>query len=177
LSHKKSRPFSKKSGRTQVSAPTKEGASRESKETPVEEEKSIEEQIKDSEAKVEEHYDRLLRVTAEFDNYKKRMEREMNEFRKYANESIVKDVLPTIDNLQRALSTSSEKNENTSESIREGVDMTLKGLLGTLENTVSSPLNLWESPLIPIFITRSCRKNLSDTPKTRSLRSFRKDTP
>jgi molecular chaperone GrpE len=151
LSHRKRRTFSNKSDRTQVSQPAKERASKESKEIPVEGEKSIEERIKISEAKVEEHYDRLLRMTAEFDNYKKRMEREMNEFRKYANESIVKDVLPTIDNLQRALSTSSEKNENTSESIREGVNMTLKGLLDTLEKHGVVPIESLGKPFDPNF--------------------------
>jgi molecular chaperone GrpE len=134
-----------------VSQAAKEGVSEQSKDAPVEEEKSVEEKIKASETKVEEHYNRLLRVTAEFENYRKRMEREMNEFRKYANESIVKDVLPTLDNLQRALSTSSGKDENTAESIREGVDMTLKGLLDTLEKHGVVPIESLGKPFDPNF--------------------------
>ena len=150
MSHKKRSPLSGKYSRTQVSQPAKEGATEKSK-APVEEEKSVEEKIKASEAKVEEHYNRLLRVTAEFENYRKRMEREMNEFRKYANESIVKDVLPTIDNLQRALSTSSGKDKNNTESIREGVDMTLKGLLDALERHGVVPIESLGKPFDPNF--------------------------
>ncbi|MCJ7831463.1 MAG: nucleotide exchange factor GrpE, partial [Dehalococcoidia bacterium] len=53
---------------------------------------------------VERLQDRLLRLQAEFDNYKKRMAREKAEFLKFAHEGLVLDFLPILDNLERALS-------------------------------------------------------------------------
>lgn len=92
----------------------------------------LDERLKAAEAKAEENYDRLLRVTAEFENYKKRMGREMNEFRKFATESLIKDLLPVVDNLEMAIQTPYEGDEKSFRNIRDGVEMTLKGLLDTL---------------------------------------------
>ena len=48
----------------------------------------------------------FLRLSAEFDNFKKRTSREMNEFRKFANETIITELLPVVDNLERAIESS-----------------------------------------------------------------------
>ena len=56
---------------------------------------------KSQEAK--ENYDRLLRLAAEVDNLKKRQEREIAEVRQFANENLIKELLPVLDNLERAL--------------------------------------------------------------------------
>ena len=49
----------------------------------------LSEKLKSKELEVQEHYDRLLRVSAEFENYKKRATREMEDFRKYSNQSFI----------------------------------------------------------------------------------------
>ena len=87
-----------------------------------------------AEAKQEasDYYDRLLRLSAEFENYKKRSSRELADFRKFANEQIIKDLLGVIDNLERALASASGQ-EGSADSIAEGVDMTLKEILKILE--------------------------------------------
>ena len=79
-----------------------------------------------------ETHDRLLRVSAEFENYKKRATREMNDFRKFANESFIKAMLPVIDNLDRAIE-SSNNEKHADSSMVEGVNMTLKEILKVLE--------------------------------------------
>lgn len=79
-----------------------------------------------------EYYDRLLRLSAEFENYKKRASRELSDFRKFANEAIIKDLLGVIDNLERAL-TSAVDQEGSVGSIAEGVELTLKEILKILE--------------------------------------------
>ena len=76
-------------------------------------------------------HDRLLRATAEFDNYKKRSERELSEFRKFANERLIKDLLPVMDNLERAVESSTDDSANSG--ILEGVEMTLKEIYKVLE--------------------------------------------
>lgn len=76
-------------------------------------------------------HDRLLRATAEFDNFKKRSERELGEFRKFANERLIKDLLPVMDNLERAIESSTDDAANSG--IIEGVEMTLKEIYKVLE--------------------------------------------
>ncbi len=76
-------------------------------------------------------HDRLLRATAEFDNYKKRSERELGEFRKFANERLIKDLLPVMDNLERAVESSA--NDTANSGIIEGVEMTLTEIYKVLE--------------------------------------------
>ncbi|MBI4826943.1 MAG: nucleotide exchange factor GrpE [Nitrospirae bacterium] len=69
---------------------------------------------------------KYLRLYAEFENYKKFSERTKQESLKYANDSIMKDLLPVIDHLELAL-THSSNNEN-SKSLSEGIILTLKEL-------------------------------------------------
>ena len=77
--------------------------------------------------------DQFLRIAAEFENYKKRAGREYDEFKKYSNASIVKALLPSIDNLERALSASPSTAE-TSSAIIDGVRMVLSDMLKVFES-------------------------------------------
>ena len=135
-------------GQSEASEELKAGAPKKEKKG-FEKKKKLEGQIAEAEAKAQESYDRLLRVTAEFENYKKRMEREMNDFRKYANESLVKDILPTVDNLERALATSEGENMDAAGGIRDGVKMTLQGLLDCLKRHGVAPVDALDKPFDP----------------------------
>ena len=94
--------------------------------------KEMEEKVESLEKEAKETHDRLLRVSAEFENYKKRAAREMNDFRKFANESFVKAMLPVIDNLDRAIESLNNAKQADS-SMVEGVNITLKEILKVLE--------------------------------------------
>jgi molecular chaperone GrpE len=54
-------------------------------------------------SKADEYYDKMLRVSADFDNYRKRMARERSETIRLANESLIVKLLPVIDHLEAAL--------------------------------------------------------------------------
>ena len=98
-----------------------------------EKEKEIEElkkKLEEKEKEAKEHYDRLLRVAADFDNYKKRAAREKEEWTKFANEDLIKAILPFIDNLERAIN-HAEKVEDAGVLI-EGVRLTIQQLLQAL---------------------------------------------
>ncbi|OEU46451.1 MAG: nucleotide exchange factor GrpE [Desulfobacterales bacterium S3730MH5] len=112
---------------------------------------SLKERLEAAEKKAESNYERLLRMTAEFENYKKRSEREMNDFRKFANESLIKEILPVVDNLERALDTRNETNSDALEGIREGVEMTLKGLKDSLKKFGVAPMDALGKPFDPNF--------------------------
>ena len=94
--------------------------------------KDLETKIESAEQEAKESHDRLLRVSAEFENYKKRSQREVAEFRKYANESLINTLLPLVDNLERAINSSSDddaSNRNLIDGVVDGVEMTLKETL------------------------------------------------
>ncbi len=75
------------------------------KEAPVEEEKPSEEAdpVAEAEAKAEKYLDMARRLQADFDNYRKRTERDNAKFRKFACSSIITDLLTVVDDLDRAL--------------------------------------------------------------------------
>ena len=72
--------------------------------------------------------DRLLRLTAEYDNYRKRTAKEKEGIYTDACADVLKEVLPVADNLERALAV-----EGNVEDIKKGVEMTIKGFLNALE--------------------------------------------
>lgn len=101
--------------------------------------KEMEEKVESLKNEAAESHDRLLRLAAEFENYKKRSAREMNDFRKFANESFVKAMLPVVDNLDRAIeSSSNDKHANSS--VVEGVNMTLREILKVFEQYGIKPI-------------------------------------
>ena len=81
--------------------------------------RELEAKLEAKEKEAEETYDRLLRASAEFDNFKKRSSREMEEFRKYANQSLLKEMLSVVDNLELAISSSNE-DKKTDKNLIEG---------------------------------------------------------
>lgn len=75
--------------------------------------------------------DLYIRSQAEIDNLKKRYQKEQQGLIKFANESLIKRLLPVVDNLEKAITHSQD--EDSIEAIREGVDLTLKGLMDILQ--------------------------------------------
>jgi len=94
--------------------------------------KEIQAELETAKLEAKENYDRFLRVTAEFENYKKRSTREMDDFRKYANQSLIKEMLAVVDNLERALN-SSNGNSSIDKCMADGVNLTLKEILKVFE--------------------------------------------
>ena len=74
--------------------------------------------------------DRLLRLAADFDNYKKRAAREREEYVTHANERLVKELLPILDDLERALTAATEHQEAA---LEEGVALVHRSLASLLE--------------------------------------------
>ncbi|MHC1724659.1 MAG: nucleotide exchange factor GrpE [Syntrophobacteraceae bacterium] len=83
--------------------------------------------------------DRILRLAADLDNTRKRLEREKSEGISYANESFMRELIPVIDNLERAIE-HGEKEEGC-EGILEGVRMTLKSFLDVLAKFGVAPFD------------------------------------
>jgi molecular chaperone GrpE len=96
--------------------------------------------------------DKLLRVAADFDNFKKRMERERALIMKYAGEHILREMLSVVDNLERALGHGKGKRaeaEKNLASLFEGVQLTLKSLKNSLEKFEVKPIESVGLPFDP----------------------------
>jgi len=91
---------------------------------------NLREQLSAKEQKAKENYDRYVRQIAETENFKKRNARERDEAIRFANEMLLKDLLPVIDNLERAV-THAASGEN-GKTLVEGVEMILKGFVDAL---------------------------------------------
>jgi molecular chaperone GrpE len=110
--------------------PEQEPVSEMSEATPEERIAQLEEQlaVKDQEAK--ENWDKLLRERADLENYRKRASREKEELLNYGIKSLIEEVLPVVDNLERALD---HANEDGLPALMEGVKMTHTLLLTALK--------------------------------------------
>jgi molecular chaperone GrpE len=75
--------------------------------------------------------DKYLRLAAEFENYKRRSQRDQSDTLRFANEKILKELLPTIDNLERALQCAQEQSTNI-DALLQGVQLTHKQFIDTL---------------------------------------------
>lgn len=117
--------MSKKKNEKPTEEELKEEVKTQNEET-AEEEKSEENPL---EKELKDVKEQLLRVTAEYANFRKRSEKEKNESFSYATSKAVGEILPAIDNLERALSNEHEDFE----AMKKGVQMTYDGLMGALE--------------------------------------------
>ena len=79
-----------------------------------------------------ENMDKFMRASADLENYKKRTAREMDDLRKYANQSLVKDLLPVLDNLELAVK-SSKEGKDGDEHLLDGVELIHKEILKIFE--------------------------------------------
>src|SRR5262249_4116207 len=86
----------------------------------------------------DDYYDRLLRKTAEFDNYRKRTERERIQLSEAAAADLLTELLPLVDDLERALK--AEAGTDTGEGIRKGVELIHKRLLEVLRKRGVTPI-------------------------------------
>jgi molecular chaperone GrpE len=85
-----------------------------------------------------EQHDQLLRLAAEFENYKKRVQKEKSDLIKFGNDSLLKAVLPILDNLERAIDHGKQMNKNGP--LLQGVEIILRQFLTILERFGVKPV-------------------------------------
>jgi len=81
------------------------------------------EELKDRAAKADENWERLLRTTADFENFKKRVTREKQEAIRYANEGLLQKLVPVLDNFDMALSAAQTEQTEAAQSLQTGINM------------------------------------------------------
>lgn len=100
-------------------------------------------------ALAEENNQRLLRAQADFDNFRKRTQKEKEELAKYASMKLIDQLLPVVDNFERALQAGQDNPEMSSFS--KGVDMIFRQLLQVLEQEGLQAMNAVGQPFNPEF--------------------------
>jgi molecular chaperone GrpE len=85
---------------------------------------ALKKKLEEKEKEAKENYDRFLRMAADFENFKKRAAKEKEDYLKFANEDLIKAILPFVDNLERAVN-HAEKVQDTGVMI-EGVRLTIQ---------------------------------------------------
>ena len=88
----------------------------------------------------QDNYEKFLRVYAELENYKKRVERERADSLRHVREELIRDILPFIDNLRRAVGHAASEADNDPKALVEGVDLTLRELMRVLEKYGLEPI-------------------------------------
>ena len=124
------------------------------------------------EDKLSEAQERVLRTAADAENFKKRLQREKEEQTRYANESLMRELLPVIDNLERALEHSEAGADQGG--LLEGLNMTLKGLLDTLTRFGCTPVEAAGKPFDPNFHEAVSQEESADHEPNTVLRELQK---
>ncbi len=120
----------------------------------------------------QENYDRLLRVSAEFDNFKKRTNRQMEDIRKFANEELLKELLNVVDNLERAIEAAQDNSADSA--LLEGINLTLSGVRKILERFKVQPVPALGEPFDPNYHQAMMQEESEDHPPNTVIRELQK---
>lgn len=120
---------------------------------PAEESRDLEKELAAAQEESAELRDRMLRMAAELENFKKRIERERAAALKYSGEQIFREILPVVDNLERAIAHCDEVEgadvETSFAALLQGVQLTLKSLVSTLEKFEVKAISAVGEPFDP----------------------------
>ncbi len=135
--------------------------------------KEFEDRLECAEKETKQNYDNFLRASAELENFKKRSSREMNDLRKYANEALLRELLPIVDNLERAISSSSN-DEQAENGVVEGVGMTLKEILKVFKKFSVKPIEAVGNQFDPAFHQAIQQAEADNHPENTVIQEFQK---
>lgn len=133
--------------------------------------KELEKQLLEAQAQVQEYYGLLQRLQADFENYKKRIQKEREEFSRLVTESFLMNLLPVMDNFERALMSFDRASP---EDVRTGVQLIYNQLAEFLEKTGVKPLDTAGSLFDPERHEALVREETSDCPDGLILEEFQK---
>lgn len=132
-------------------------------------------ELKDRAAKADEHWDRLLRTTADFDNFKKRAAREKQDAIKFANESLLQKLIPVLDNFDMALAAAQTSAKGDAvQSLQTGVNMIYQQLKAALTEAGLEELDAADKPFDPNVHEAVSQKETAEVPEGQVVQQLRK---
>ena len=132
------------------------------------------EELKSRAAKADENWERLLRTTADFDNFKKRAAREKIESAQYATFSLLQKVLPVLDNFEMALAAALNAEGNKLASFQSGVVMIQQQLKSVLLESGLEEIDAAGKPFDPNFHEAVSEQESADVAEGHVLQQLRK---
>ncbi len=132
------------------------------------------EELKTRAAKADENWERLLRTTADFDNFKKRAAREKIEAAQYASFAMLQKVLPVLDNFEMALAAAQNAQGDKLAGLQSGVQMIQQQLKNVLVETGLEEIDASGQPFDPNFHEAVSEQESTEIPEGKVLQQLRK---
>lgn len=131
-------------------------------------------ELKKQATRASESWERLLRTTADFDNFKKRAAREKQEAIKYANESLMQKLVPVLDSLDMALTAAQSAGPDSGQSLQSGVNMVMQQLKSALAEAGLEEVNALGQPFDPNFHEALAQQETPEVPEGQVVHQHRK---
>ena len=125
-------------------------------------------------AKAEEHWDRFIRQTADFENFKKRAARERQDAAKAATESLLAKLIPVLDNFEMALAAANSTQAPSVESLKTGVTMIYSQFKSAVADTGLEEIDATGQPFDPNFHEAVSQADSTEIPEGHVLQQLRK---
>jgi molecular chaperone GrpE len=132
----------------------------------------LQRQLEEKTKEAQENYDRYLRLAAEMENLKKRAEREKADLLQFANENLIKELLPVVDNLELALQHG--RQAETPAPFLEGLEMVHQGFLKALARFGVTPLEAVGQAFDPAFHNAVMQEAAPEAPDCSVLKELQK---
>ena len=124
--------------------------------------------------KADAHWDRYVRLNAEFDNFKKRAARERLEAIKYANEALMERLIPSLDHFEMAMLAVEHAKENSLDSIKMGIEMVHSQLKATLKESGLEEIDALGKCFDPAWHEAVSQKETSEVAEGQVIEQARK---
>jgi molecular chaperone GrpE len=131
-------------------------------------------ELKERAAKADDHWDRLLRATADFDNFKKRAAREKQEAIRYANEGLLEKLVPVLDNFEMALAAAQTSPAEAGQSLQAGVAMIHQQLRNALTEVGLEEVDASGQAFDPNWHEAVAQKETTEAPEGQVIQQLRK---
>jgi molecular chaperone GrpE len=131
-------------------------------------------ELKERAAKAEEHWERLLRTTADFENFKKRAAREKQEAIKFANEGLLEKLIPVLDNFDMAFSATQTSQVEEAQSLQTGISMIYQQLKRALTEIGLEEVDATGKPFDPNLHEAVSQKETTEVPEGQVVQQLRK---
>jgi molecular chaperone GrpE len=140
--------------------------------TPPADMAQLPQQLEEKAKEAQENYDRALRLAADMENLKKRLEREKADLLQFANENLIKELLPVVDNLELALEHG--RQAGTPAPFLEGIELVQQGFLKALARFGVTPLVAVGQPFDPVYHNAVMQEAAPEVPNCSVLKELQK---
>ena len=133
------------------------------------------EDLKKRAAKADEHWDRLLRTLADFDNYKKRATREKQDTAKFANEALLQRLIPVLDSFDMAIAATAQNAPTPAlESMQAGINLVYQQFKSALTEAGLEEVEAAGQPFDPNWHEAVAQRETADVPEGQVVQQLRK---